>query len=304
MDASLTRLESARDDLARRWLSRVVERSSLEEVARLSTERIARELPALVSAIVRAAAEPGGGDAEVAAGLLAGIRGRGAAAPALLARDAAALQSVMAEALDADAPDALAVLERVSEALMTALGEAIAAGEATREERLAARSGTDSITGILDPASLRRQLAQLVAVQQRYGPPFALLVLDLDGLRRINDAHGREAGDRAITEVASAVRGTVRAADSVGRLGDDELCVLAPHQVAAGGRVIGERLAAAVARLEGARIGVSIGVASCPEHGTEPDRLLELADEAMYRCKAAGTAVEVADAQLARAAER
>jgi diguanylate cyclase (GGDEF)-like protein len=306
--ASLTRLDTARDDLARRWLARVVERSTLDEVAALSTERIARELPTLVSAVVRAASEPDEGPrlagVERAAELLSEIRGPEASDPSALARDAATLESVMAEALaGADARGALDALERVAAVLLAALGEAIAAGQADRVEALERRSGLDPGTGALDAASLRRQLSQLVAIQQRYGHPFALLVIDLEGLRRINDAHGRDTGDRALAGVAATVRGAVRAADSVGRLGGDELCVLAPHQVAAGGRTIGERLAEAVGQLDDEPVGVSIGVVACPEHGVDPERLLELADEAMYRCKAAGTAVEVADAPLARAAE-
>ncbi|MGI8806181.1 MAG: diguanylate cyclase domain-containing protein [Thermoleophilaceae bacterium] len=315
MDASLTRLESARDDLARRWLVRVIERSSLDEVAELPVDRIARELPGLVSELVRAAAEGPQEGAETASEerlveLLTDLRGRDRRDPVELTRDVAALQSVIAEALasslsDHSARSVLGAVDRLSGTMLAVLGVAVSELGERRARQLEGLSGMDAVTGLPNARQLRRQLAQFVAIQQRYGHPFALLALDIEGLRRINDAHGREAGDRALADVAAVVRGAVRAADSVARLDDDELCVLAPHQTALGGRAIGERLADAVGRLErpeGVPVGIAIGVAGCPEHAVEEDRLLELADEAMYRAKASGEPVAVAAPPLARAA--
>lgn len=315
MDASLTRLESARDDLARRWLLRVIERSSLEEIAGLPIERIARELPALVSEVLRVAAgEPqdgpeAAGEGRVAA-LLADLRGGEQADPVELARDVAALQSVTVDAVGSSLSDpgaraALATVDRLSNALYAILGEAVAELAERRSLELEGRSDTDALTGLPNARQLGRQLAQLVAIEQRYGHPFALLVLDLEGLRRISDARGREAGDRTLAGAAAVVRDAVREADTVARLDGDELCVLVPHQTAAGGRALGERLAQVVGRLEdpkGVRVELAIGVVGCPEHAVQPERLLELADEAMYRSKASGETVAVAAAPLVRAA--
>jgi diguanylate cyclase (GGDEF)-like protein len=83
-------------------------------------------------------------------------------------------------------------------------------------------------------------------------------------------------------------------------MGGDEFIVLAPHQSAESAGVLAERLATAVEREaappEGPTVGVSIGVVACPEHGTEAEPLLELADQAMYRAKASGESVAFAQA--------
>ncbi len=315
LDASLTRLESARDDLARRWLMRVIERSSLDEVAALPIERIARELPGLVPELVRAAAGGPQDGAEPASvgrivGLLTNLRGRDRPDPVELTCDVAALQSVMAEALasslsDHEARGVLGAVDRLSSELLAVLGVAVSELQERRSRELEGLSDTDALTGLPNGRQLRRQLAQLVAIEQRYGHPFALLALDLQGLRRINDAHGSEAGDRMLADAAAVVRGALRAADTVARLDGDELCVLAPHQTASGGRAIGERLADGVGRLEdpkGVRVGIAIGVVGCPEHAVDEERLLELAEEAMYRSKASGEIVVIAAPPLARAA--
>ncbi|MGI8584778.1 MAG: GGDEF domain-containing protein, partial [Thermoleophilaceae bacterium] len=213
MDASLTRLESARDDLARRWLMRVIERSSLDEVAALPIERIARELPGLVSELVRAAAGGPQDGAEPASvgrivGLLTNLRGRDRPDPVELTRDVAALQSVMAEALasslsDHEARGVLGAVDRLSSELLAVLGVAVSELQERRSRELEGLSDTDALTGLPNGRQLRRQLAQLVAIEQRYGHPFALLALDLQGLRRINDAHGSEAGDRMLADAAA-----------------------------------------------------------------------------------------------------
>ena len=314
LDASLTRLESARDDLARRWLVRVIEGSSLDEVAELPIDRLARELPGLVSALVQAAAgEPQEGAEAVtekgAVELLTRLRGRERPDPVELTRDVATLQSVIADAQASSLSDpaaraVLGTVDRLSQTMLAVLGAAVSELQERRSRELEGVSGRDALTGLPNASQLRDQLAQLVAIHQRYGHPFALLALDLEGLRRINDAHGRDVGDRTLANAATVVRGAVRAADTVGRLGDDELGVLAPHQTASGGRVIGERLAEAVGRLEhtkGVSVGIAIGVVGCPEHAVDEERLLELADEAVYRSKASGETVTVADSLLARA---
>lgn len=93
------------------------------------------------------------------------------------------------------------------------------------------------------------------------------------------------------------LRRTVRGIDTPVRLGGDEFCVLAIDQTAEWAEVLARRVLAEVERVpepDGARAGVSIGVASCPEHGTEPEPLLELADAAMNRAKAATAGVAVA----------
>ena len=121
---------------------------------------------------------------------------------------------------------------------------------------------------------------------------------DIDGLKRVNDSFGHAAGDELLVGVAEAIRAATRSVDVSARIGGDEFCVLAPHQTAGRATVLGERLAAGIEAIEGAdgsHVGVSIGVVACPEHASEPERLLELADVAMYAAKAGGERVKIAE---------
>jgi diguanylate cyclase (GGDEF)-like protein len=319
LNPRLTRLEEARDDLARRWLVRVIEASSLEDVARLPVDRIARELPELISDVLRGAgqsAQPpsdrgapssrwsdaGVGDAARAAARLANLSAPEAPDPAGLVRAVGALESVLIGGLaetvaEPDARAALADADRIGRSLGAVLEAAVSQEVDARSRELESLANTDALTGLFNVRHLREHLAHLVGIQQRYGHPFAVLLLDVDGLKRINDAYGHAVGNRSLVSIAETLRATIRSIDTAVRVGGDEFCVLAPDQTAPRVRALGERIADAVDRLEtpeGARVSVSVGVVSCPQNAVEPDRLLELADEAMYRAKASGSRVAIA----------
>jgi diguanylate cyclase (GGDEF)-like protein len=311
LDAPLARLEQARDELAKSWLLRVLERAPLSDIERIPTERIVRELPDLISDIVRAVARSVAGspgdllsaDAEERASRLASLSGRDLHAPADLARDIAALHSVMITALGRelqgeDAPTLVDAADRFA-AVFGAI-QAAAAEELVRERsrELEWLANTDALTGLYNLRYLQQHIRHLVGIQQRYGHAFAVLVLDINGLKRINDAFGHAAGDRMLMGVAAAIRATVRTIDTPVRMGGDEFCVLAPQQTASGAKILAYRVASAVEQIETpdqSPVGVAIGVVACPQHGTDPDRLLELADAAMYRAKASGERVEMAN---------
>jgi diguanylate cyclase (GGDEF)-like protein len=320
LDAPLTRLEESRDELAKAWLLRVLERAPLSDIERIPTERIVRELPDLITDIVRAvsrssaagsSAELLTADAEERASRLASLSGHDAHAPADLARDIAALHSVMIAALGRELGNEEArVLVDAAERFATVFGaiQAAAAEELVRERsrELEWLANTDALTGLYNLRYLQQHIRHLVGIQQRYGHAFAVLVLDINGLKRINDAHGHAAGDRMLMGVAAAVRATVRTIDTPVRMGGDEFCVLAPHQTASGGKILAYRVGAAVEQIETpdqSKVGVSIGVAACPQHGSDPELLLEMADAAMYRAKASGERVEVAMVEAGPAAE-
>ena len=307
MNPALARLEGAREDLARRWLARVVATSSLDEIGRLETGRIVRELPDLISDVLRGidreARETAAGAAgeQRSAARLAGLRAQEPPDPAQLVRDVSTLQAVLLSAL-ADAPtngDAGSILDtadRLSQSLGGALATAVEEVVAARSREFESIANTDALTGIYNVRYMHQHVSHLVGVQRRYGHPFAVLLFDIDGLKRINDAFGHAAGDRALIGMAQVLRTTVRAIDTPVRMGGDEFCVLAPHQTTAGARILGERISHAAEEVEGPwgqALGVSVGVVSCPEHAVEPQALFELADEAMYRSKAAGGTVAV-----------
>ena len=140
LDAPLARLEQSRDELAKSWLLRVLERAPLSDIERIPTERIVRELPDLISDIVRAVARSAAGspgdllsaDAEERASRLASLSGRDPHAPADLARDIAALHSVMISALGKELQNEEArVLVDAADRFATVFG-AIQAAAATR----------------------------------------------------------------------------------------------------------------------------------------------------------------------------
>ena len=164
------------------------------------------------------------------------------------------------------------------------------------EEPVGGLGGVDELTGLYDEAYLQRQLGHLLRIHQRYGPPFSLLLIDVDGLERMNIAHGREAGDAALVAVAGAIRNAISTSDRVVRLRGDEFCVLVHRQTARQAAELAERIAAAVDAAPappGVSLGVAIGVVSCPEHAAEAELLLEQADGAMFRAKAAGERVAI-----------
>ena len=304
LQSALARLDEVRDELARRWLVRVIEDSPLDEIGRLDTERVARELPGLISDLLRGLdpethRAPAAREAQSAA-LVASLRGGEGTDPAALVRDFAALQAVIVSALGEEDDGGTGAAFDVASLLTSRLGGMLAS---TVSEVMAERSrefesiaNTDALTGIYNLRFMNQHVRHLVGVQRRYGHPFAVLVFDVDGLKRINDAFGHAAGDRALIGVATAVRGTIRAIDTPVRMGGDEFCVLAPHQTTAGARVLGERISHAAEGVGGpwgGALGVSVGVVSCPEHAVDVENLFELADEAMYRSKASGTPVAI-----------
>jgi len=314
----LARLERSREELAKAWLVRLIERASLDEIRDLPTERIARELPELISDVVQAVAANGRVEHELSpeqlgrASALAVLREGREASAADLARDIAALQIVLVRALREELGDedleafALAV-ERLAEVVGVVQAAAVEEHVRSRSKELEAEANTDPLTGLYNVRYLQRQIALLLDVYKRYQHPFAVLVMDIDGLKRINDAHGHAAGDRMLMQVAMSIRRSVRSVDTPARLGGDEFCVLAPNQDAGHGAALGGRLSSAIAEgvavPDGTAVGVSIGIVACPEHGDEPEALLELADRAMYKAKASGEDVVLGDAEGAGTAE-
>ncbi|HLM27403.1 MAG TPA: GGDEF domain-containing protein [Thermoleophilaceae bacterium] len=310
-EGHLARLEYAREEIAKRWLVRLIEHSSLDEIKGLPTERIARELPELILDVVRSAADgesdplAASPDRVAEARRFSELAGEGDRSPARIARDAAALQALMLRELcevgegGREADGFADAAERLALAVGSIQTAAVEELISRRSRELECEASTDTLTGLYNLRYLQRVMTQLVGYHQRYDHPFAMLLLDVDGLKRINDAHGQAAGDRVLVQVAMAVRRSVRTVDTPARLGGDEFIVLAPHQSAEHASVLARRLATAVeheaALPDGPTVGVSIGVVACPEHAKEPEPLLELADQAMYRAKASGTRVAVGE---------
>ena len=302
----LARLDRSRDELAKAWLVRLIERASLEEISELPTEQIARELPELISDIVGSISSANGDPYQLTeaqterAVSLAALRSGRETSAADVSRDIAALQAVLVRALREELaendPERFAdAVERLADATGAIQAAAVEELVRNRSRELESQANTDPLTGLGNLRHLQRQLAHMLEIQKRYGHPFGLLLMDIDGLKRVNDSQGHQAGDRLLMQVAMALQRSIRSVDVAARLGGDEFCVLAPEQEADAAAQLGERLVEAVQTETsgpgGPGMGVAVGLVSCPEHGEEAEALLDAADQAMYRAKAGGEAV-------------
>ena len=176
--------------------------------------------------------------------------------------------------------------------LATIAQQAAVAIENARNYQMAT---VDSLTGFFLRDHFFQRLSEEDRRVRRYGGCFALLMIDLDGFKEINDANGHLAGDRYLSQVAATIREQLREADLACRYGGDEFCLLLPQTDRGGARVIAERIRRAVAErtvgVDGValRSTVSIGIAAFPEHDAGDLRsLMRNADDALYRAKRAG----------------
>jgi diguanylate cyclase (GGDEF)-like protein/PAS domain S-box-containing protein len=151
----------------------------------------------------------------------------------------------------------------------------------------------DVLTGLPNRTLLRDRLGQMIAVSHRDGHQFALLFLDLDRFKYINDSMGHSVGDRLLQSVASRIQECVREGDTVARLGGDEFIVLLREAGESEAAVVSQKLLSALATpydLDGQVIATqaSIGISIYPDHAQEADILIKNADMAMYRAKEEG----------------
>jgi diguanylate cyclase (GGDEF)-like protein len=153
----------------------------------------------------------------------------------------------------------------------------------------------DSLTGLLDRRRFRAELDQYVSFSARYGGRGAVMIIDIDGLKAINDSLGHHAGDNLIRQVAGVMRERVRATDIVARLSGDEFAILMPQTDVEGALQLGEDLRAQVADSlqptsdsPPATISVGITMFGGGEKDTGSEAVLVAADQAMYRAKEGG----------------
>lgn len=173
--------------------------------------------------------------------------------------------------------------------------------------RLREMSETDALTGLANRRHFLDVAGEAVGAAQRDGRPLALLMVDIDHFKRINDTFGHAAGDKALRLLGATLKESTRRADCVARLGGEEFAILLPDATAAIAQDIAERIcrhAATIAVLDDAGrsfgMTVSIGLAALAPADRRPEDLLERADAALYRAKRGGrNRVETAPAREA-----
>lgn len=159
-------------------------------------------------------------------------------------------------------------------------------------QRLAFESQHDSLTRVPNRRAFNEMLDQALALARRGERQVALLYLDLDGFKPVNDRHGHAAGDAMLKAVVGKWQGLMREGEVLARLGGDEFAVIAAGDADAVER-LAQRLidaldAPLLAQYPDVRVGVSVGLARYAEHGEDRRRLIAAADTAMYRAKEAG----------------
>jgi diguanylate cyclase (GGDEF)-like protein len=148
----------------------------------------------------------------------------------------------------------------------------------------------DELTGVGNYRGLHERLAEEVARHQRHSREFALVLLDLDGFKAINERLGHLEGDRLLAEIGAALRDAVRAEDSIFRQGGDEFAAIVPEANAEEAEEVATRLRARVARRglgqdESRPVSATTGFAMFPADGNTPDALLGFADRDLFAAK-------------------
>lgn len=220
------------------------------------------------------------------------VVGRGLRSMLVPAQVLAGSHSVLLIECREDAPEFTAADYAALASMVNATREALARQREARALLETAR--IDALTGVLNRNSLDNDLAAVVSQSARTRTPLAVLFLDIDHFKRINDHLGHAAGDECLRAVARLLRANVRSGDLLGRYGGEEFVVVSPGASLAVAQQLGERIRAAVQMLEieweghTIPVTVSVGIAMRRRDEREATHLLERADQALYDAKRRG----------------
>ena len=165
----------------------------------------------------------------------------------------------------------------------------------TANQKLQELASSDGLTGTLNRRSFMEEAGHLFQLARRYRRPLALLMIDADHFKRVNDTYGHQAGDRVLIRLSELLRRCLRETDKLGRIGGEEFAVILPETKREQTAWLAERLLSTV-RTSAIGIGtsvplqitVSIGIATLTPQTADIDGLLKQADVALYQAKAAG----------------
>jgi diguanylate cyclase (GGDEF)-like protein len=162
------------------------------------------------------------------------------------------------------------------------------------KQRITQLSKTDDLTGLLNMRAFNSILENEIARVMRYAQPFTVIMVDVDGLKYVNDRHGHSAGSRLIKTIGHSISESIRSTDILARYGGDEFVILMTHTSTEHARMAAERIRTAIHNtsfdMKGNRISTtaSVGIASFPESVEDPEEVLEKADIALYKSKQSG----------------
>ena len=157
----------------------------------------------------------------------------------------------------------------------------------------------DALTGLPNRVLLRDRLTQAILAAERERRLLAVLFIDLDDFKRVNDSFGHAVGDELLVGVGARLRSTLRKSDSMARLGGDEFIIIQPairdrsDAIAFARKVIATLQVPFELDVGSQRVSASIGIAIYPDDGQDYDTLLRRADDALFRAKDAGNGVAV-----------
>jgi diguanylate cyclase (GGDEF)-like protein len=273
---------------------RLTTQAKRDPTGRRASGRAARRGLVRTAAVAAATAGAGGSapggqaaGAGVPTGLLAAnaMRGRVGGALAAAAVVGASVAAELATTSGGRRPSTVLIvlIAAACAAILLAARERLEReGDALRTSAL-----TDPLTGAANRRALLSRIDYEIARHARSRRTFALLMLDLDGFKLLNDRFGHPAGDDLLRDVAAALARVIRDQDTLARVGGDEFCVLAPETDDAGAERLIGRVETAVARVVAGvdALGASAGAAVFPHDGKIADRLLQVADQRLLDAK-------------------
>jgi len=296
-------LEEHKLDITKSWLGRLVgQLNDLEALEHFPTQESIRTSVELIEGLIECLADEKALEQFKEGGLyhqqavnLGLLQRDGSGAIGSLADNLCALEDAIWERLadglrhqDRDLLRLVRILRLGLHWIMAAAADAYHQQSNAELDRLA---HTDSLTGLYNRRYWEPELERHVELYKRYRHPFAILMLDFDNLKWVNDTFGHAAGDSALKHLATLMRMNVRDVDIPGRFGGDEFLILMPEADKNAIQAVGRRIADSVTKTRFklgrsfATLQVSFGASACPEDGVESEVLLQEADAGLYRAK-------------------
>jgi diguanylate cyclase (GGDEF)-like protein len=296
-------LEQHKLDITKDWLGRLVGSiDDLEALEHFPTQESIRTSVGLIEGLIQCLADERAIDQFKEGGLyyrqaadLGLLQRQESGAIGSLADNLSALEEAIWERIsvglrhqDRDLLHLVSILRLGLHRIMTAAAQAYHEQSNAELDRLA---HTDTLTGLYNRRYWEPELERHVELYKRYRHPFAILMLDFDNLKWVNDTFGHAAGDTALNHLATVMRLNVRDVDIPCRFGGDEFLILMPEADKNAIQMVGRRIADSVNKTRFklgrsfASLQVSFGAAACPEDATEAEDLLHAADKTLYQAK-------------------